>query len=89
VIFAILWFLKTKFRPPTGLVTGLFFVLYAVFRILVEAVREPDIGIEFTLGLTRGQFLSVFMIFIGAGFLGYAWTRWKKDRAGAAEASAG
>jgi phosphatidylglycerol:prolipoprotein diacylglycerol transferase len=80
VLFAILWVLMTRFRPPTGVVTGLFFILYATFRILVENVREPDIGIEFTLGLTRGQFLSTFMIVIGAAFLGYAWFQWKHGK---------
>ena len=37
-----------------------------------EQFRQPDEGIAFTWGLTRGQFLSLFMYGIGAGFVIYA-----------------
>ncbi len=80
VLFVILWIVVGRFRPPVGLATGLFFTVYAIFRIAVENVREPDVGVAFTLGLTRGQFLSVFMIFVGAGFLIYAWRNAKEGR---------
>jgi phosphatidylglycerol:prolipoprotein diacylglycerol transferase len=52
-------------------ISGVFFILYAIFRILVEGVREPDA--EKILGMTKGQFYSTFMIVIGAAFLVYAW----------------
>lgn len=68
-LFVALWFLRTRTRMPQGVVTGAFFILYACFRIFGEQFREPDIGIPFTLGLTRGQFLSLFMIVIGAAFV--------------------
>lgn len=54
-----------------GVITGLFFIFYAGFRILVEGVRQPDA--EKILGMTKGQFYSTFMIVIGAVFLVYAW----------------
>jgi phosphatidylglycerol:prolipoprotein diacylglycerol transferase len=67
VLFAILWLVRTRFRTPNGLVTGLFFVLYAIFRIVVEQFREPDApGIAM---FTRGQFLSLFMLVAGAAFI--------------------
>jgi phosphatidylglycerol:prolipoprotein diacylglycerol transferase len=49
--------------------TGLFFVFYAGFRIFAEQFREPDS--ELVLGgmLTSGQFLSLFMIVAGVAFL--------------------
>ncbi|MCB1076723.1 MAG: prolipoprotein diacylglyceryl transferase [Verrucomicrobiae bacterium] len=50
-----------------GILTGLFFILYAIGRILVENVRVPDA--ERILGLTRGQFYSTFMLAIGAAFI--------------------
>jgi len=71
VLFVALWVLRTRFRLREGVVTGAFFLLYAVLRIIGEQFREPDVGIAFTLGLTRGQFLSVFMIGIGVAFI--AW----------------
>jgi len=55
-----------------GILTGLFFVGYAVFRIIVEAFRQPDHGISQFGILTRGQFYSTFMILIGVGFFIYA-----------------
>ncbi len=68
-LFTCLWLIRTKTRAPEGVTTGAFFLLYALFRILGENFREPDSGVPFTLGLTRGQFLSLFMIAIGAAFI--------------------
>lgn len=67
LLFVILWLVRTRTRPPDGVLTGLFFVCYAIFRILVENFREPDatlIG-----GFTRGQFFSFFLIAIGLAFI--------------------
>lgn len=75
VLFAILWVMRTRMRLPEGVVTGAFFLLYAVVRIISEQYREPDVGIEFTMGLTRGQFLSLFLIVIGAAFIAVAYKR--------------
>ncbi len=60
-------------RMPKGFLTGLFFILYPVFRMIGERYREPDA--ERILGLTRGQFYSTFMILIGLAFLAYAWSQ--------------
>lgn len=53
-----------------GMITGIFFILYAIARISVENFREPDAGL--IAGLTRGQFYSIFMIAVGIAFIGYA-----------------
>jgi prolipoprotein diacylglyceryltransferase len=53
-----------------GIITGIFFILYAIGRILVENFREPDSS--FIMGMTKGQFYSLFMIGIGIAFLAYA-----------------
>ncbi len=72
VIFGILYGLRVLCpRLWHGVISGVFFILYAIFRILVEGVREPDA--EKILGMTKGQFYSTFMIVIGAAFLVYAW----------------
>src|SRR4029077_7649490 len=67
VLFALLWFVRTRMRQPNGVITGLFFVCYAIFRIVVENFREPDASL--ILGVTRGQFFSFFLIAIGIAFI--------------------
>ena len=67
VLFAILWMVRTRFRTPNGLITGLFLICYSVLRIIVENFREPDAPL---VGMfTRGQFFSFFTIAIGIGFI--------------------
>jgi len=73
VLFAILWILRTRMRLPNGVLTGVFFIAYAVLRIVGEMFREPDA--ELTGMLTRGQFLSVFLVVIGLAFIVAA--RWR------------
>jgi phosphatidylglycerol:prolipoprotein diacylglycerol transferase len=72
VLFTVLWVIRTRLRAPVGVLTGTFFFAYAVLRIIGEQFREPDVGIPLTWGLTRGQFLSLFMFLIAAGFFAYA-----------------
>ena len=67
VLFAILWFVRTRMRQPNGVLTGLFFIFYAIFRIIVENFREPDASL--IAGFTRGQFFSFFLIAIGLAFV--------------------
>src|SRR5467141_3602089 len=67
VLFAILWIVRTRTRQPNGVLTGLFFIFYAIFRIICENFREPDaplVGV-----FTRGQFFSFFLIAIGIVFV--------------------
>lgn len=66
-LFAILWFVRTRMRQPNGVLTGLFFIFYAIFRIIVENFREPDASL--IAGFTRGQFFSFFLIAIGLSFV--------------------
>jgi phosphatidylglycerol:prolipoprotein diacylglycerol transferase len=67
VLFAILWLVRTRMRVANGVLTGLFFISYAVFRIVIEKFREPDASL--ISGTTRGQFFSFFLIAIGAVFI--------------------
>jgi phosphatidylglycerol---prolipoprotein diacylglyceryl transferase len=67
VLFTILWFVRTRMRQPNGVLTGLFFICYAIFRIIVENFREPDAGL--IGGFTRGQFFSFFLAAIGLAFV--------------------
>ena len=72
VLFTLLWIIRTRMRAPVGMLTGVFMVAYAALRIVGEQFREPDVGIPLTWGLTRGQFLSLFMFLIGGAFIVYS-----------------
>lgn len=74
LLFLVLYFVRVKFKNlPNGVLTGLFFILYAISRISVENLREPDS--DLIMGITKGQFYSIFMIGIGLAFLifGFKW----------------
>lgn len=73
-LFLILYIIRIKFpRLAHGILTGLFFIFYAIFRIAMENFREPEISDVNFLGfdLTMGQYLSLFMVLIGIGFVIY------------------
>lgn len=83
----ILLAVRLKFpRLPHGILTGLFFILYAIARISLEFVRQPDSGSEMILGLTKGQFFSTFMVVVGLAFLIYGWLWGKRTTAPATAA---
>jgi phosphatidylglycerol:prolipoprotein diacylglycerol transferase len=85
VLFGVMLLLARRDRPA-GEITGWLLTLYAVFRIFVEFLREPDIQIGFlTGGITMGQVLSVPVL------LGGLWLLWRahRTRAGAAAGPAG
>ncbi|MEY2598597.1 MAG: prolipoprotein diacylglyceryl transferase [Verrucomicrobiota bacterium] len=65
LLFVVLWVVRTRIRVPRGVLTGMFFVLYALLRIAGEQFREPE---DFNFGMPRGVFLSLFLIAIGLGF---------------------
>lgn len=65
VMFCALWWFSSKPRPRYA-VSGLFALLYGVFRFAVEFVRVPDEGHYVAWGwLTKGQILSVPLILLG------------------------
>ena len=67
LLFTILWLVRTRTRQPNGVLTGLFFLCYAIFRIVVEYYREPDASL--IAGFSRGQFFSFFFVAIGLAFI--------------------
>jgi len=76
VLFLLLWWFSNRPRP-TMAVSGLFLLLYGVFRFAVEFVRVPDAHIGYLAfdWLTMGQLLSTPMILFGALLLGLAYAR--------------
>jgi len=72
LLSAVLIFLRLRFpRLRQGIITGLFFILYAIVRISLEFVRQPDSGSSTIMGLTKGQFFSTFMFIVGGVFIAY------------------
>nr|WP_067297028.1 prolipoprotein diacylglyceryl transferase [Marinobacterium profundum] len=76
VLFVVLWWFSSHLRPRMA-VSGLFLLLYGVFRSLVELVREPDEHLGFIAfdWLSMGQLLSLPMILAGAVLLALAYRR--------------
>ncbi|MGH8494567.1 MAG: prolipoprotein diacylglyceryl transferase [Gammaproteobacteria bacterium] len=66
VLFVCLWLYSTKPRP-TMAVSGLFALLYGIFRFAVEFVREPDIQLGYLAfgWVTMGQVLCVPLMLVG------------------------
>lgn len=67
VLFAVLWVVSSR-KCGRGRVSGLFALLYGVFRCAMELVREPDAHIGYLAfgWLTIGQVLSLPLIVVGA-----------------------
>lgn len=76
IMFLALWIFSRKKRP-CGSVSGLFLVLYGLFRFVVEFFREPDQQIGFVAfgWMTKGQLLSLPMMILGIGLWAFAYRR--------------
>jgi phosphatidylglycerol:prolipoprotein diacylglycerol transferase len=77
VVLLVVLYLLARRRPPLprGSYFGIFLIGYAVFRIAIEFVRQPDIQLGYLLGtdwVTMGMVLSLPMLLLGAGLLLYA-----------------
>lgn len=82
LVFFLIWIVRRKFSVP-GQLAGVFLVLYAIFRIPAEMIRQPDAQIDpamaeqlggtaaflASIGLTMGQFLSVLIFLLGLGMV--------------------
>lgn len=69
MMFAILLWLVVKKNKlqNRGFIAGMWLIIYAITRIIIETVREPDahIGYIFANFITMGMILSIPMIAIG------------------------
>lgn len=60
------WWGISRFRKQQGFVTGLFFILYGIFRFCIEFTREPDAHLGLIwCHLSMGQILCVPMVLAG------------------------
>ena len=75
VLFVVLWWFSSRPRPIMA-VSGLFLLLYGVFRLAVEFVRQPDAHIGYLAfdWLTMGQLLTLPMLLAGALLLALAYS---------------
>lgn len=74
VVGAVVWWVARKDRRP-GVVSAWFFIVYGVLRVVTEFWRLPDAQFGATMriaGLSRGQWLSVGMVVVGAGLMAWA-----------------
>ena len=71
ILFILIRIKAVRDRP--GIVAGAFLALYGSFRAFVELFREPDAHLGFLFGqFSMGQLLSVPMILVGLGLVGFA-----------------
>jgi phosphatidylglycerol---prolipoprotein diacylglyceryl transferase len=89
VLFVALFAFSRRPRPIMA-VSGLFLLLYGVFRFAIEFVRVPDQDIGYVAfgWLTQGQILSTPMIVLGVVFLVIAYRRREYVTPGAPDAVA-
>lgn len=62
ILFLILKKIKKK---KTGKLSGLFLIIYSIFRFVIEFFREPDVQLGLFYKLSMGQILSIPMFFSG------------------------
>lgn len=68
VLFVVLWLLSRNaaVRARTGTLSGVFLIGYALSRVIVETVREPDVQVGYLMGgMTMGQLLSLPILLLG------------------------
>ena len=80
-LFLLLWFFSRRPRPVRA-VSGLFLLLYGLFRFAVAFIRLPDahLGYLFLDWVTMGQLLTLPMILAGAFLLFLAYRTPKPPR---------
>jgi phosphatidylglycerol:prolipoprotein diacylglycerol transferase len=73
LFLALRWFSRQS--PPRMAVSGMFLLLYGIFRFAVEFVRLPDVQIGYLAfgWLTMGQVLTLPMILFGLLLIGLAY----------------
>lgn len=66
VMWLVLWLYSAKPQPRMA-VSGMFALLYGLFRFFIEFLRQPDLhlGLYFGNTLSMGQLLSIPMILLG------------------------
>lgn len=75
-----LLFWCTPLRKRPGVIFGLFFLLYGLFRFFTEYLRAPDPQVGFLWNtITMGQLLCIIMMIIGLVLVSFAYTNRNKN----------
>lgn len=65
---------KEKIRNNYGMVSGIFVLLYGIFRMIMEQFRQPDVQLGFFFEkFTMGQMLSLPLVLVGIIVLIMVW----------------
>ena len=65
-LFLILIYFRNKFSNKPGVISGLFLIIYSIFRFIIEFYRVPDEQLGYILlNLTMGQVVSLIFIISG------------------------
>lgn len=75
--FFLLWWYYNKKdgKPSHGMLFGMFLIMIFGVRILIEFIKEPQVGFERELTLNMGQLLSIPFVLAGCIFIYLAWKR--------------
>lgn len=79
-IFLYMYYRKRFPKFKDGQLFGMFLILVFSFRILVELVKEPQVGFENNMILNMGQVLSIPFILTGIILLIYINLKYKKQQ---------
>ena len=60
---------KSDAKPRPGLLFGVFMVITFGARILVEFIKQPQVGFEVDMTLNMGQWLSIPLVITGLVFI--------------------
>ena len=76
VLFLVLWFWSARPRP-TMAVSGMFAILYGIFRFSVEFVRQPDAHLGYVAfgWMTMGQALTIPLVLVGVTLVTLAYRK--------------
>ncbi len=65
-LFLLLMYFRNKFSNKPGVISGLFLIIYSIFRFIIEFYRVPDEQLGYILlNLTVGQVVSLIFIISG------------------------
>ena len=65
-LFLLLIYFKNKFSNKPGVISGLFLIIYSIFRFIIEFYRVPDEQLGYILlNLTMGQVVSLIFMLSG------------------------
>ena len=83
LIFGLLMLLYKTRRPKlkNGVFFGLVLILMFSARIIIEFVKEDQVGFEAGMLLNMGQLLSIPYVLVGIGFVIYGLNKTKKQNA--------